>query len=198
MSNIRHIKRLSGLVFGTCATIASATPGQPNEQCVIQEKTVHQNQVRIEERSTIRRDIVPTPDGGKKCLVDFRVRVGTQWHTAMGEFSWRGGQRTEHEACIVAVDRAMSAVRDRLASGQVIGERTVICKDRPELRTMQAVKVGDVGDVGQFLPHPQYRDRFWHNGSVCKWFSQPITGGGLEQGVICEVRTGQWLVVDKF
>jgi len=42
-----------------------ATSAMASDQCVLQERTVSQSHVTIQERSTVRRDIVPTPSKHK-------------------------------------------------------------------------------------------------------------------------------------
>ena len=65
-----------------------------SEQCVIQERTVTRAQVVIQERGHIRHDVVITPEGNRKCLVDFRVMIENKWHT-----------RTATERVVVCKDR---------------------------------------------------------------------------------------------
>lgn len=170
------------------------------EQCVLQERTVTQYRAEIQERTAVRRDVVPIPGGARKCVVDFRVRVKNQWHTAFGEYTW-DGNRGSHEACGIAVQRAEDAVRERVGRGASVSERVLVCKDRPELRELIASGVGTVGNSGQFRHHPEFPARFWHNGVQCRWFTQPaFTGQDIQnfQGVICELGPDQWVVVDKF
>ena len=45
-------------------------------ECVLQDRTVTSSTVRIEERSGLREDVVPAPDGGRRCMVNFKARVG--------------------------------------------------------------------------------------------------------------------------
>jgi len=179
--------------------VMAASPLMAND-CVLEDRTVAISQVTIDERSPIRRDIVPMPNGGKKCIVDFRVRVGPNWHTAFGEYSWPN-DRPSSEACAIAVDRAENAVRERVGSRQTASQKTLVCKDRPELKELRQSTVGTVGDVGQFRPHPDYPKLFYHNGAKCRWFLEPsFTGQDIRtfQGIVCQIDRQQWVVVDKF
>ena len=54
--------------------------------CVLQDRTVTQGSVTITERSGLRSEVVPLPNGMKRCQVTFRARVGADWHTAFGEY----------------------------------------------------------------------------------------------------------------
>jgi hypothetical protein len=181
-----------------CLALATAVHAQDN--CVLQERSVSQSQVVIQERSPVRRDVVLTAQGNKKCLVDFRVRIGANWHTAFGEYIWPGDVHSS-EACAIAVVRAEDAVRQQVGRSQTMTERTLVCKDRPELNTIRSAQVGTVGDIGQFRPHPQYNERFWHNGAQCRWFIDSVFRSRdvqTFQGVICEIQPTRWVVVDKF
>lgn len=175
-------------------------PVLPADNCVMQERTATQHQVVIQERSTVRREVVPQLGGGRKCMVDFRVRIGNTWHTAFGEHVWDGNQGA-NEACAVAASRAEDAVKQRVGRGTSVTERVLICSDRPDLQELRSTVIGTVGRNQQFRPHPEYTGRFWHRGAQCRWFVEPVfTGHDVRnfQGIICEINPDQWVVVDKF
>lgn len=169
------------------------------QECVLQDRTVTKTAVTIAERTSIRRDVVTTPTG-KKCIVDFRARVGANWYTAFGEHSW-SGDRPENEACAIAVARADDAVRERVGKNQTVSEKVLVCKDQPKLSLLPRADIGTVADVGQFRPHPEYTNRFYHNGTECKWFVESnFVARDIRtyQGIICQIRPDKWVVVDKF
>lgn len=173
---------------------------QAADNCVLQDRTVSQSQVYIQERSPVRQSVVPVPNGLKKCIVDFRVRIGADWHTAFGEHTWMG-DRPSAEACAIAVARAEDAVRQRVGRSQTISEKILVCKDEPALTTLRNTVVGTVGNIAQFRPHPDYPNRFYHNGAQCRWFVDvAFTGRDVRsfQGIICEMQDQLWVVVDKF
>ena len=170
------------------------------DNCVLQDRVITRSEVVIAERSPIRRDVVPYFNGRKKCIVDFRVRVGRDWHTAYGDHVW-DGHRPESEACAIAVKRAEDLVIQRLGQAQTASERILVCKDQPALTPLRNTTIGTVGDLGQFRPHPDRLERFWHNGTQCKWFVEPTFVSGRMrqfQGIICEIQDQKWVVVDKF
>lgn len=170
------------------------------DNCVLQDRTVSRSAVKIEERSAIRRDVVPYFDNQKRCVVDFRVRIGPDWHTAFGEYTW-AGDRPAAEACAIAVQRAEDSVRQRVGQSQTLSEKILVCKDEPKLNTLRSAQIGTVGDLGQFRPHPELTGRFYHNGTQCKWFiDSAFTGRDVRtfQGIICQIQPDQWVVVDKF
>ena len=170
------------------------------DTCILHDKSVTQTQVTIQERSAVRRDVVPTRDNQLRCMVNFRVRINNAWHNAHGEYIW-SGDRPSSEACAIAADRAESDVRDRVGRANVTSQRTLICNDRPELRLLRQSSQGAVGNNGQFRPHPNYPDRFYHNGAQCRWFIEPkFVGHDVRtfQGIVCETGPDEWVVVDKF
>lgn len=170
------------------------------DNCVLQDRVITRSEVVIAERSPIRRDVVPHFDGRRRCMVDFRVRVGRDWHTAYGDHVW-DGHRPESEACAIAVTRAEDSVIQRLGQAQTASERILVCKDQPALTPLRNTTVGTVGDLGQFRPHPDRLERFWYKGTQCKWFVEPTFVGGKMrqfQGIICEIQDSKWVVVDKF
>lgn len=173
---------------------------QAADNCVLQDRTVSQSHVVIQERSPIRKSVVPAPNGLRKCVVDFRVRIGADWHTTFGEHTWLG-DRPESEACAIAASRAEDAVRQRIGRSQTASEKILICKDEPALTTLRNTVIGTVGNIAQFRPHPDYPNRFYHNGAQCRWFVDVMfTGRDVRtfQGIICEMQDQLWVVVDKF
>jgi hypothetical protein len=173
---------------------------QASDNCVLQDRVVSRSTVQIEERSPIRRDVVPDFNNQRRCVVDFRVRIGANWHTAFGEYTWPGDRPAE-EACAIAAKRAEDAVRERVGRSQTTSEKILVCTDEPRLTTLRSAQIGTVGDLGQFRPHPEMTERFYHNGTQCKWFiDSAFTGRDVRtfQGIICQVQPDQWVVVDKF
>jgi hypothetical protein len=169
-------------------------------ECVLQDKVVQRNVVTIEERSQIVTNVVPAINGGRKCMVSFRARVGAAWHTAYGEYEWPG-DRPREEACARALATADQQVRDRVGRSQTASERVLICSDNPDLRQLRQVNPGSVGRLAQFRPHPERPRLFWHNGAQCRYFlDSQFTGTDIQtwQGIICKLGTDEWVVVDKF
>lgn len=170
------------------------------DNCILQDKTVVRNSVTIVERSPIRKDVVPMFNNQKKCVVDFKVRINLDWHTAYGEHVWSGA-RPDNEACAVAVLRAEDEVRQRVGQSQTISEKILLCKDQPKLETFPKAGIGTVGDIGQFRPHPEYPNRFYHNGTQCRWFVDTnFVNKDIRtfQGIVCQIEKDRWVVVDKF
>ena len=131
-------------------------------ECVLQERTVTRATVTIAERSKITPEVVPSVNNGKRCMVTFRVRIGSEWHSAFGEHEW-AGDRPREEACAVAVSRAEDEVRDRVGRRLTASEKTMVCSDRPDLDTLRSTNPGTIAELHQFRPHPDHPREFWHN-----------------------------------
>lgn len=168
--------------------------------CVLQDRVVQRSDVVIQERSQFRTEVVPVPGGARKCLVNFRARVGATWYTAFGEHEWPG-DRPREEACARAVASADNQVREQAGRTHTASEKVLICSDNPELKDMRQTNPGTVGRLAQFRPHPDRPKEFWHNGAQCRYFlDSQFTGRDIRtwEGIICQLAQDEWVVVDKF
>jgi hypothetical protein len=186
------MKQLLWLMLAPVTVLAS--------ECVLQDRTVSRSSVTIAERSRIAPEVVPSINNGRKCMVTFRVRIGSAWHSAHGEYEW-AGDRPREEACTVAVKRAEDEVRERVGKLQTINEKTMICTDRPDLDALRSTNPGTVAELHQFRPHPDFPREFWHNGAPCRYFLDSVyvrSDVRTFQGVICKIHDSKWVVVDKW
>ena len=186
------MKRLLIAVLFPTAVIAS--------ECVLQDRTVSNSQIVIQERSGVQQHVVTAPQGGKQCIVNFRARVDSTWYTAFGQYDWPG-DRPSNEACAVAMSRADESVQQQAVPSHVRTEKTMICSDRSDIADLRQSNPGSVGKQHQFRPHPDYPRLFWHNGAQCRWFVEPtFVNGDIRnfQGIVCQVQNNNWVVVDKF
>jgi hypothetical protein len=168
--------------------------------CVLQDKTVSRTQVTIQERADLRRAVVPDVSGGKKCTVEFRAKINNEWHPAHGEVTW-DGNRPSTEMCAQAVQQAERDVRDRVSKKLIVTDSVMICSDNADADLLKKTAPGMIGKASQFRPHPSYPERFWHNGVQCRWFIEPAWDKDhlrQYQGVVCELSTSEWVVVDRF
>ena len=182
------------------AVILTLLPALTLADCVLNDRTVSRTTVVIAERSVIRPEVVPALNGGRKCMVTFRVRINNDWHSAFGEYEW-AGDRPREEACAVAVSRAEDEVRARVGRTQTVSEKTMVCSDRPDLDALRSTNPGTVSELHQFRPHPDHPREFWHNGAPCRYFLDSAyirSDVRTFQGVICKVHDSKWVVVDKW
>lgn len=168
--------------------------------CVLQDRTVTRTSLTVVERSEIRPEVFVLSNGSRRCSVAFKARVGNEWHSAYGEYEWPG-DRPQAEACGVAVKRADDMVLQRVGDTQITNDKLLVCRDQPDFATISSTQKGTTGELHQFRPHPDYPNRFWHNGAQCKMFLDSQFNGHdvhTYQGVICQIQGGKWIVVDKF
>ncbi len=170
--------------------------------CVYTERTATASEAQIQERSGIVRQILPTPGlaGYRRCEVTYQARIGEQWYLASGYHDWPG-DKPSAQACAIAQTRADNFARDQAGTSQVATQRSMVCSDREDLNPQRDVALGVHAQLHQFRPHPNFPNEFWHNGTRCRWFTEPsFTGRDIHnyQGVICQVRKTDWVVVDKF
>jgi hypothetical protein len=180
--------------------LAVLIPALATAECVLQDRTVTSHSIVIQERSGMRQTVVPAPEGGKRCIVNFRARVGATWYSATGQYDW-AGDRPAGEACAVAAARADDSVHAQTVSQHVRSEKVMVCNDREDMNTLRVTRPGTVAQLHQFRPHPDYPNRFWHNGAQCRMFLDSAwTGRDIHtyQGVICQLQDNQWVVVDKY
>ena len=186
------MKQLLWLILAPVSVMAS--------ECVLQDRTVSRSTVTIAERSKITQEVVPGANGNRRCMVNLRVRVGSNWHTAFGEHEWPG-DRPREEACAVAVKNAEADVIERVGRVNTLSEKTMVCSDRPDLDALRSTNPGTVAELHQFRPHPDFPREFWHNGAPCRYFlDSAYVKKDIRtfQGVICRVHDARWVVVDKW
>jgi hypothetical protein len=177
-------------------------PAILHAECVLTDRVSTASAAQIQERAAIRRDIVPAPGlaGYQRCQISFRGRVGAAWYTGHGYHDWPG-DRPSAEACNIAQQRADDSVRLQVGPSNVQTEKVMVCSDRENMNTLRNISVGTQADIHQFRPHPNFPREFWHNGTRCRWFTEPSFNGQdihNYQGVICQLNLARWVVVDKF
>ena len=169
-------------------------------ECVMQSKTVSTQKIVITKRTDVKRNIIQSPNGERKCVVNFQVEIANKWHIANGEYSW-DGQRPSGEACAAAVALAERDVQAKLQGGAAISENILVCNDDPDRMRLQQLHPGTIGNLAQFRQHPEYPNAFYHNGTQCRWFVETAYESAQIKnylGVICKLETDQWVVVDRF
>jgi hypothetical protein len=171
------------------------------QECVIQQKTVtNQTSVIIKQTNDIKRDVIPWGSNQKKCIVNFKALIDNNWHMASGEYVWDGDQPVS-EACGVATARAKKDLTQTVKPANIVNEDVVICRDDTNQTDIRVTQVGNLVDIAQLKPHPDYPNKFYHNGAECRWFLDiGWTGKDIRQyrGIACKLEAGKWVVVDKF
>lgn len=174
--------------------------GLAQAECVLQSNTASQGTARIEERSGFTQELVRLPSNKQRCQVAFRARANGEWHTAIGHYDF-GEDQTASQACAMARQTAESGLAERLTNKNIVSDAVVTCRDQSNLLTLRETRIGTVGLLHQFRPHPSYPNQFVHNNVACRWFLDSefkVNDVYTYQGVICRLQDNKWVVVDKF
>lgn len=171
--------------------------GTVSAECVLQSTTVNTSVGSVESIDNIQRSIIPT-DSGYTCSVRFKALIGNQWYTTTGEYDYT--QTNHNSACATAVSAGKRNLLDRLSS-ETQSRQILTCHDDESQKTMQKINRGESGYLSQFRPHPKYPDYFNHHNARCRWFIDPAFNGvevDTFEGIVCNLNSDQWTVVDKF
>lgn len=182
------------LMFAALAAISSVSLA---DDCVLSQKTQVRATGVIESVRDIKTTVMDMRDRSRKCTVEFSARVNGSWNRGFGEYSWRD-DRPDGVGCAVALDNGKSRLLELVGSQAVSDHKSLRCgEERSSIR----VAVGQPIRENSWTPHPSRLGSFWYQGSECRWFIETDTMGRdlyQWQGIVCQVRPGEWVVVDKF
>ncbi|CAB4129853.1 hypothetical protein UFOVP116_146 [uncultured Caudovirales phage] len=191
------MKKLAiALVFG-------ATLGTAHAECYLRSTTQANSQANVERISDIRKWVTPyvnDVETGKQCSVTFKAQILGRWFAGIGNHSWVDENTTDEVGCAVALELGKQALVNNNAATKLHSQQTLVCSDEPSLKERPVLE-GDIIKESMVKPHPNKPYPFAYNGAVCKWFTEmDITPSGMYQwqGIICEIRPGEWRVVNKF
>ena len=74
------------------------------------------------------------------------------------------------------------------------------CVEEPG-QTVRTVRIGDLVRETWVTKHPVIKDYFGYRGNRCRWFLESDSAQKdlvQYQGIICEVQSNAWRVIDKF
>jgi hypothetical protein len=167
-------------------------------ECVLQERVHSRSVGTIQERSAITREVVPFSSDQRKCIVNYKAKIGNEWHVTFGEYVY--SDLPTSNACGRAVKQAEQNLIARVSANNTIVEHDLVCSDDEKLQTIKTSEVGTVARLDQYRPHPTYTSVFYDNGHKCRWFLDTQFHGGMKtyDGIICQLQRNQWVVVDKF
>jgi len=187
-----------GIIISLCMSAVTMTVDA--NECVLQERATTQTTAVIAERTNIKSAVVPFGNGQKKCIVDYRARIGNEWFTAYGEYVW-DGSNSSHDACAVAVKQADTDLIRRVKPTGMISEQVLMCNDNPDREEMINTNVGSIVKTSQLRPYPAHLGTFMYKGSKCKWFLDTVFKSNdvyNYTGIACSIGNDNWVIVDKF
>ena len=190
---LKHILAVTVLWATTCSISIA-------QECRVHNQSVTNSRVTINERTYPRRDVITDPDGKKYCQVMFRARVGNSWYNAHGSAEWMASSTIE-QVCGQAAINAEQDLITSIGNTRISQNTVLICDDDDRFRQLQYFEVGTIGDLEQFRLHPNYPGEFAYNGTRCRWILDTVYQNGdvkTLQGIICNLNSNKWAIVDKF
>lgn len=182
-------------------TLLTVLPLTAYAECYMRSATVKDTKSSITRIADIKRYVTPVDKDHFKCTVAFRAEVNYVWQNAEGQSIGTNGDSID-SVCSQALDFGRSYLLSRVSDGKMLQEQEMICTDRPDPQ-VKTVKIGDIVQISELAPHPQKPDFFVYRGAQCRWFVETDVNLAARdlfqwQGIACNVRKGEWQVVDKF
>lgn len=176
-------------------------PIAASAECYMRSASVRDVQSKITRVSDVKRYVTPVSDNQFKCTVAFRAEINHVWHTGEGS-SIGASTDSLDQICTQALDSGRSFLLNRVTDGKITTETEMICTDRPDPK-IQTVRVGDIVQISELSPHPEKPNFFEYKGTKCRWFVESDFDSNKRdlfqwQGIVCQVRKGDWQVIDKF
>ena len=185
----------------TLATVVSlAFSGSVQAECFMQAATLGKVAGKFDKVADAKKWVTSYSDNQKKCLVSFRGLAKGKWWDGTGEHIFETSV-SDDAACEIALEKGKNIQLQQIFGKTVLAEEQMICSDMPKLQTKGA-EIGDVVQLSELRPHPNKPTSFGYKGTECRYFIQPDVNKRNElytwQGVVCNVRRGDWQVVDKW
>lgn len=176
-------------------------PLSASAECYMRSASVKDIKTKITRIADVKRYVTPLNAEQFKCTVAFRAEINHVWHNGEG-VSIGANSDSIDQICIQAMDSGRSYLLSRVTDGKITSESEMICTDRPG-QNIKTVKVGDIVNISELAPHPEKPNFFDYKGAKCRWFVESDVNLQTRdvfqwQGIVCQVRKGDWQVVDKF
>lgn len=170
-------------------------------ECYMRSATIKDTRLSVTRVADIKKYVTPMDKDHFKCTVSFRAEINNTWQTGEGQSMGTNGDSID-QICSQALDSGRSYLISKISNGKVLSENEMICTDRPEL-TVKTVRIGDIVQISELAPHPEKPKFFSYKGSQCRWFVESDFDSNTRdlfqwQGIVCNVRKGEWQVIDKF
>lgn len=185
----------------TITALILSLPVLATAECYQRSATVNNLPTPVTRIADVKRYVTPVDRDHFKCNVAFRAEINHVWHTGEGQSIGVNGDSID-QVCAQAIDSGRSYLLSKVTKGSVTHEQEMICRDDP-LPQVKTVRVGDIVQISELAPHPQRPGFFDYRGAQCRWFVESDVNLQTRdvfqwQGIVCNVRKGEWQVVDKF
>ena len=133
---------------------------------------IHLTRQEINAGPTDFQRLVVPASSGKKCMVQYRVHIGDEWHTAEGS----GQGQDEGSACAQAMDVSRGHLLNEVEPTNITSNSDMVCNDLPEIR-IRAVRIGEViwESETDMHRHPQERKYFDYKQTRCRMLDRKST-----------------------
>lgn len=168
-----------------------------NAECYSRTAMTNDLKGRIQKITDIERMVTPVANKQLRCVVTFRALIDKDWYDGEGVSQ---GSGTENQVCAQAQNSGVTFLLQSVKGSNIAVDQEMVCTDQPKLK-YRPVKPGDIISESEVKPHPKFPKTFAYMGTSCKWFLETDTRGvslTQWQGVMCDVRNGEWKVIDKF
>lgn len=175
------------------ATVAQA-------ECLTRVKT-NISRAAINSRPTDIQKMVIPEGSNQRCVMRYRIHIGTDWQTVEGE----GVGRNAAEACVQAIRPEVGSILSDVEYDRVTAETQMVCSDFQDIH-VRKVHAGERiwESEAEIHNNPAEQKYFVYKDTQCRYF---IERGAKEQnmylyqGIMCRETkepTSKWLVVDKY
>ena len=175
--------------------VATMMASAANAECYFRSAISVSGKKAIQRVDDVREKKFPY-NGLRKCVVTMRAQIDNQWQDVEGE----GVADNYTEACRQAKE-FVNLQTLRPTDGVIDTESSMVCSDEPKTTYKTKIKVGDWLKESEVPVFHSFPKPFKHVGSRCKWFPYKETHLGKVvgfAGIMCELRPGEWQVVDLF
>jgi hypothetical protein len=167
-------------------------------ECLLAERSQVQAVGRVDQIQDLKVTVIALRDQSRRCTVNFRAKINGVWSPGFGEYTWRTDMPDEI-ACNNALERAKTNLIELTGNQRITSEKHLQCDEGSD--PIKTIRVGQTVAENSWTPHPKKVGSFWYQGAECRWFVETdVMGRDLYQwqGIVCRVRQGEWVVVDKF
>lgn len=167
-------------------------------ECILAERSQVRAVGRIDRVRDVKTTIMRLRDQTNRCTVELQAEINGVWTPGFGEYTWRNDM-PDAVACNNALEKAKSTLIELTGNQRITSEKHLSCGEGQE--SIRITRVGQTLKENEWTPHPKHLGSFWYQGAECRWFVETdVVGRDLHQwqGIVCLVRKGEWVVVDKF
>jgi hypothetical protein len=169
-------------------------------ECLISEqlKASTTNQITIEATQNYQSAVIPKENGMKSCFVSYEVKYKEVWYPVYGEHQW-DGHIPVNTICDIARQHALNSFISSHAEKVISLDQELTCKEgRTKLLLSEIGQSVDITKATMDAMHPK---PFYYMGTTCYWINdvewrkQKLNSFN---GIACQIKEHEWILVDKF